>query len=112
VVGFSRTPTGGLHAFITGLDGEGMRALATVGAGARGINESGQVVGNYRTAGLNSHAFITGPDGMEVRDLGTLGGDLSIAYGINGAGQAVGYAYTTAKGYSPMPSSLVPTGWV
>jgi probable HAF family extracellular repeat protein len=81
------------RAFITGLDGMGMRDLGSLGGKfnvARGINEAGQVVGYSYTAEQNAHAFITGPNGEGMRDLGTLGGRVSFGYGINDAGRVVG----------------------
>ena len=55
---------------------------------AKGINRSGQVVGNS-----SGHAFRTGPNRPikpATDDLGTLGGNLSQAGGINALGQVVG----------------------
>lgn len=54
---------------------------------ATAINDAGQVVGN-----TSNGTFITGSNGVGMRDLGTLGGDMSRAYGINAAGQVVGYS--------------------
>ena len=81
------------HAFITGPDGMGMRDLDTLGgtgSSAIGINDAGQVVGDYFTAGDVSHAFITGANGMGMKDVGIAGGYYSTARGINDAGQVVG----------------------
>jgi probable HAF family extracellular repeat protein len=124
VVGFSYT-TEGAAAFITGPNGAGMRALGGGSADASGINDAGQVTGNFSMAGGGYHAFITGPDGTGLRDLGTLGGNLSSASGINEAGQVVGtsstaegfaHAFITGAGGVGMTdlNSLVrlPDGWV
>ncbi len=72
-----------------------MRDLGTLGgtgSSAIGINDAGQVVGDYFTAGDVSHAFITGPNGMGMRDVGIVGGYYSTARGINDAGQVVGWS--------------------
>ena len=66
--------------------------LGTLGgtvAGARAINDAGQVVGASTTASGETHAFLwTATDGM--KDLGTLGGTSSRAFGINNLGHVVG----------------------
>jgi len=66
--------------------------LGTLGgasAGARAINNVGQVVGASETASGETHAFLwTATDGM--KDLGTLGGTSSRAFAINSQGHVVG----------------------
>jgi probable HAF family extracellular repeat protein len=63
-------------AFITGPNGEGMRALGTdsIAYGiAYGINDAGQVVGDFENGEHETRAFITGPNGEGMRALGILG---------------------------------------
>lgn len=75
--------------------------LGGVHTAARGINDSGQVVGSSNIAGdLYSHAFITGPNGVGMTDLGTLGGLNSEASGINNSGQVAGTARIAGDLYS------------
>lgn len=86
------------HAFITGPDGNGMRALGTLGgdeSGPTGINNAGQVVGWYGKEG-DLHAFITGPDGEGMMDLNSLldlpnGLVLGAPIDINNAGQVIAW---------------------
>jgi len=82
------------HAFVW-TKNKGARDLGTlVGhnaySTARGINNSGRVVGlSYLSDEITYRAFLyTQKDGMQ--DLGTLGGNSSAAYGINNTGQVVG----------------------
>lgn len=96
----------GWHAFrYDGTPGTGdMHDLGTLGgsfSAGRGINDSGQVVGDSSTAGdTANHAFrYTGTPGAGgvMIDLGTLGGAQSIALNINDAGFAVGQADRSAS---------------
>jgi probable HAF family extracellular repeat protein len=86
--------TSGGHAFITGPNGVGVRALGPLGAGASWANDidnAGRVVGGFGTSGGTYRAFITGPDGIGMSDLGTLpGGGYSNAKAISDAGHVVG----------------------
>jgi probable HAF family extracellular repeat protein len=70
-------------------------ALGTLGGNnsvARGINETGQIVGWSHTSDGDWHAFLW-QNGEGMQDLGTLGGNNSEAFGINEAGQIVGVSH-------------------
>jgi probable HAF family extracellular repeat protein len=99
VVGTSLLPGVGnnSHAFITGPNGGGMTNIGPFEeyslSHAYDINNTGQVVGDLSVSGDPfPHAFITGPNGLGMR---SLGGKYSAAFGINDAGQVVGYDYAT-----------------
>jgi len=57
---------------------------------AYGINDAGHVVGKGVHSG-ETHAFLWLGSGLPI-DLGTLGGDLSVAFGLNGSDEVVGYS--------------------
>jgi probable HAF family extracellular repeat protein len=93
------------HAFrYTGIPGSGgsIADLGTLGGAnswseSGGINSSGQVAGTSGSNVIVRHAFrYTGRPGSggAMVDLGTLGGRESIGFGINTAGQVVGYSST------------------
>jgi probable HAF family extracellular repeat protein len=64
---------------------------------AAGVNESGQLVGEFDTgSNSNFHGFLY--NGGTMTDLGTLGGTHSVAYGINAAGQVVGRSQIPGDG--------------
>lgn len=87
IVGVTKTG----HGFITDPNGIGMTDLGPVVA--RGVNDSGQVVGWFNIGGdiRSQHAFITGPNGFGMTDLGAPNGFSSFAYDINNSGQVVGF---------------------
>jgi probable HAF family extracellular repeat protein len=83
-----------------------VKDLGTIPGGiyssARGINDSGQVVGQSDLGG-EPHAFLY--SNGQMQDLGTLpGGDYSEAFGINDSGQVVGYASTPSGELQPWES--------
>ena len=102
VVGLSEpTPNSVFHAYIasTAKSISPSNDIGTLGgqfSKAFGINAAGQVVGQATTIGdATGHAFRTTANGVitVAADLGTLSTDshaVSIAYGINASGQAIG----------------------
>jgi probable HAF family extracellular repeat protein len=100
-VGYSYLPDGQIRA-VRWQNGA-ISDLGTLGGttgAARGINDSGVIVGDSRTADSTDaqtviHACLW--QGGVITDLGTLGGTISKAKAINSHGQVVGYS-TTADG--------------
>ena len=64
-----------------------------------GVNNSGQVAGNYTSADGSLRAFVTGSIGTAPTDLGDLGSNYGRAYGINTTGQMTGFSKSTAGDY-------------
>jgi chitinase len=92
-VGTATTSVGANHAFLyTNGVLTDLSALMGKNFGiAYDINNTGQIVG-VTGAQNGYHAFLY--SGGTMTDLGTLGGWLSVARGINDAGQIVGYSLT------------------
>ena len=77
--------------------------LGTLGGSrswARGINDSGQIVGESYDSSGNGHAFSY--FGGTMTDLGTLGGSYSEARGLNNNGQIEGTSYDTSGNAHPL----------
>lgn len=94
VVGLTGTASGGTHAFLWD-SATGMRDLGTLDARntsvAVAVNDLGQVVGYSDAGDYSQHAFVwDSVTGM--KDLGAFGLYYSHAYGINDAGQIIGWA--------------------
>jgi probable HAF family extracellular repeat protein len=119
-----------LHAFLYS-DGQ-MQDLGTLegysDSVATGINNYDEVVGVSTMANRFGERAFLYSDGV-MQDLGTLGGPLSLAHGINDAGQVVGWSFTSEEETSENPvthaflysdgvmtdlNSLIPadSGWV
>jgi len=91
------------HAFISYPDSTGLTDLGTLsgigGSAARGINNSGQVVGESSAADRTHHAFITGANGIGMTSLPYPDDALMMsAQSINDPGQVAGWVIT-ANGY-------------
>jgi len=70
-----------------------VRLKAPAGTGfvpAYGMNDKGQVVGEYRPSDNMPHAYVTGANGTGFTAIGTLGAKLSDAFGVNTNGVVVG----------------------
>jgi probable HAF family extracellular repeat protein len=98
-VGQSLAPDGNFRAFASYPDGtvRDLGALGIFDSYARGINNSGVVVGDSGVEPNNqNHAFRYAGVGP-MQDLGTLGGSISIAFDINDNGLVVGWSYTAGN---------------
>lgn len=92
VVGYSYINSITVHAFLrVGSTWQDLGTLPgwTNHSYAHSLNENGQVVGYSVNNTGNGHAFLWQNNAMT--DLGTLGGSYSVAWGINGSGQVVGW---------------------
>ncbi len=92
VVGNSMSNQGHSTAFIS--NGTGMTSLCPLcqsSTYAMAVNSGGIAAGGIVGSGnyLNAAEFIAG----RAIDIGTLGGDQSVAYGIDGSGDIVGYSF-------------------
>jgi probable HAF family extracellular repeat protein len=116
VVGSSRTTQGETYAFLTGPDGMGMNRvgmstypLFNSSNTAVGINNAGQVIGNYSATSdpegfyTWTHSFITGPNGVGTTELGFE------ATGINDRGLVVGWSFPEQP-FSSIYPAVVFTG--
>lgn len=106
VVGISQTAGGATHGFL--YNGSSLVDIGSLGGDtfANAINASGRITGSsFSTADGAFRAFRTTAGGSVngASNLGSLpaGGGLdSVGYGINAAGQTVGYAYAGASNHA------------
>ncbi len=101
VVGYYSAPNGSEHIFVRSADGSSYSTVDIPGAvaylggtgltGSLGINDSGQIAGEYRDVLGNDHGFVRDADGT-IRELNVPGGNTTEVYGINNLGQVVGAA--------------------
>jgi probable HAF family extracellular repeat protein len=99
VAGYAQTSPGVFAGFVW-TPSTGYVLLGTFGGRnsyAMAINDSGEVVGTAQLASGYTNAFLWNNGAME--DLGTLGGS-SYAYGINAAGNVVGYSYVNGLAHA------------
>ena len=100
--------------------GGGYQVLGTLGgmnSYAMAISATGEIAGSAQLANGTIHAFVF--NGGTLTDLGTLGGS-SYAYGVNDAGEVVGYsmvggvdhAFVFVDGTMIDLNSLIPAGWI
>jgi len=68
---------------------------------ARAISDNGTIVGEAAFATWDATLW----SGTSILDLGTLGGSTSIAFGVNDAGQVVGWSYSLTG--SPVEHGLL-----
>ncbi len=117
-------PSGAEHAFT--LSGGSLTVIPSpypTGRGIfpKGMNSSGEVVGEFYDANEQEHAFVYTAAGG-TRDLGNLGGDLATAFDVNDLGTIVGgselpdgsfaaYLYTDAGGMVNLNTLAPVNGW-
>lgn len=106
VAGYQYTDSS-VQAFYTGANGIGQNFLALGGASAYGINDLGQVVGQYTTSTGDLHGFVTGASGQGITDV-TLSSSSAInLLAINANGQYGGWV---AEGETQNAISTGPNG--
>lgn len=107
VTGYSIMGNNATHAFITGINGNGMTDIGTLGGAysqGNGINNAGQVTGYSYTGTGATHGFITGANGNSIADISPSSA-YSMGTSINNKGQVAGYAYQTAS--TPYHSAFI-----
>jgi probable HAF family extracellular repeat protein len=73
---------------------KGVGTLGGATSTARGVNDSGQIVGGSATRSGATHAYLY--DNGEMTDLGTLGGQSSEGLAVNASGTVVGRAQVSS----------------